>query len=78
MRGGSDIERKRTATSTMQCVYSRVSKASLQKTGVFLNSAGDFWEFSPKKFENGATGDISTIRKARHWRAFLLLKKEIL
>jgi hypothetical protein len=54
MRAASDIERKLTATSTMQCIYSSVSKASLQKTGVLLNSAGDFREFSPKKFENGA------------------------
>ncbi len=35
---------KRTATSTMQCIYSSVSKASLRKTGVFLDSAGDFRE----------------------------------
>ena len=32
MRAGSDIERKLTATSSMQCVYSSVSKASLRKT----------------------------------------------
>ena len=41
-----------------QCIYSSVSKASLQKTGVLLNSARDFWEFSPRKFENGATRDF--------------------
>jgi hypothetical protein len=29
---------KRTATSIMQCIYSSVSEASLQKTGVLLNS----------------------------------------
>ena len=66
MRAGSDIERKLTATSSMQCVYSSVSKASLQKTGVFgisLKSAGDFREFSPKKFENGATGDFRQLEK---------------
>ena len=63
MRAGSSIERKRTATSTMQCIYSSVSKASLQKTGVLLNSAGDFREFSPKKFENGATGDFQQLEK---------------
>ncbi len=27
-----------------------VSKVSLQKTGVFLDSAGDFWEFWAQKF----------------------------
>jgi hypothetical protein len=63
MRAGLDIERKRTATSTMQCIYSSVSKASLQKTGILLNSAGDFREFSPKKFENGATGDFQQLEK---------------
>jgi hypothetical protein len=57
------LRRKRTATSTMQCIYSSVSKASLQKTGVLLNSAGDFREFSPKKFENGATGDFQQLEK---------------
>jgi hypothetical protein len=49
--------------ATMQCIYSRVSKASLQKTGVLLNSAGDFREFSPKKFEKGATGDFQQLEK---------------
>ena len=39
---------KRT-TSTVQCIYSRVSKASLRKMGVFLDSAGDFREFSAQK-----------------------------
>jgi hypothetical protein len=48
----------------MQCIYSSVSKASLQKTGVLLNSAGDFREFSPKKFENGGTGDFQQSEKA--------------
>src|SRR6202166_1464080 len=52
-----------TASPTMQCIYSRVSKASLQKTGVLLNSAGDFREFSPKKFENGGTGDFQQLEK---------------
>jgi hypothetical protein len=47
----------------MQCIYSSVSRASLQKTGVLLNSAGDFQEFSPKKFENGATGDFQQLEK---------------
>ena len=54
---------KVTATTTMQCIYSSVSKASLQKTGVLLNSAGDFRDFSPKKFENGATGDFQQLKK---------------
>src|ERR1700736_4619767 len=57
------LRQKRTATSTMQCIYSGVSKASLQKTGVLLNSAGDFREFSPKKFENGGTGDFQQLGK---------------
>jgi hypothetical protein len=36
MRAASDIERNLTATSTMQCIYSSVSKASLQKTFLLL------------------------------------------
>jgi hypothetical protein len=28
-----------------------------------LNSAGDFREFSPKKFENGAAGDFQQLEK---------------
>ena len=36
MRAASDIERKLTATSTMQCIYSSVSRASLQKTFLLL------------------------------------------
>jgi hypothetical protein len=28
-----------------------------------LNSAGDFREFSPKKFENGETGDFQQLEK---------------
>jgi hypothetical protein len=47
----------------MQCIYSSVSEASLQKTGVLLNSAADFREFSPKNFENGAVGDFQQLEK---------------
>ena|SRR5436190_7935063 len=43
------FERKLTATTTVQWVYSRVSSASLQKTGVFLVSVGDFREFSAQR-----------------------------
>jgi hypothetical protein len=52
-----------TANPGMQCIYSSVSKASLQKTGVLLNSAGDFREFPAKKFENGAPGDFRHLEK---------------
>jgi hypothetical protein len=72
------LRRKRTATSTMQCIYSGVSKASLQKTGVLLNSAGDFREFLAEKVRKRRNWRLSTIRKACHWQAFLLLEKEIL
>ena len=68
MRAGSDIERKLTATSSMQCVYSSVSKASLRKTGVLLNSAGDFREFSAEKVRTPVSGDFgrgSAIHSAR-------------
>jgi hypothetical protein len=40
---------KRTAISTTQWIHSKVSRTSLQKTGVFLDSAGDFWDFSVQK-----------------------------
>jgi hypothetical protein len=76
MRAASDIERKLTATSTMQCIYSSVSKASLQKTGVLLNSAGDFREFSPKKFENGATRDFQQLEKPAIGGPFCYLRKK--
>src|ERR1700736_3600553 len=42
---------------TMQWIYSRVSRASLQKTGVFLDSAGDFWEFSTQKVRTSVSRD---------------------
>src|ERR1700720_4672726 len=48
---------KCTAAPTTQWVYSRVSRASLQKTGVFLDSAGDFWEFSTQKVRTSVSRD---------------------
>jgi hypothetical protein len=51
------LRRKRTATSITQCIYSSVSKASLQKTGVLLNSAGDFREFSAQKVRTSVSRD---------------------
>jgi hypothetical protein len=46
---------KCSAAPTMQWIYSSVSKASLQKTGVLLNTAGAFREFSPKKSKMAQT-----------------------
>src|ERR1700738_2019705 len=46
-----------TAAPTTQWVYCRVSRASLQKTGVFLDSAGDFWEFSTQKVRTSVSKD---------------------
>ncbi len=43
---------KRTATSTMQCIYSSVSKASLRKTGVFLIRLETLGNYRRKKFEH--------------------------
>ena len=63
MRVGWVIEAKAHCEVTMQCIYSSVSKASHQKTGVLWNSACDFRELSPKKFENGATGDFQQLEK---------------
>jgi hypothetical protein len=60
----------------MQCIYSSVSEASLQKTGVLLNSAGDFRELSPKKFENGATRDFQQSEKPAIGGHFCYLRKK--
>src|ERR1700724_1320811 len=51
-----------TAASTVQCIYSSVSRASLQKTGVLLNSAGDFREVSPK---NSKTTQLETFNNQK-------------
>jgi hypothetical protein len=53
----SALRRRRTATSITQCIYSSVSRASLQKTGIFLDSAGDFWEFSAQKVRTSVSRD---------------------
>src|SRR6202048_618059 len=45
------------AAPTTQWVYSRVSRVSLQKTGVFVDSAGDFWEFSTQKVRTSVSRD---------------------
>src|SRR3984893_10261991 len=68
--------RSRTAAPTIQCIYSSVSKANLQKTGVLLNSAGDFREFSPKKFKNGATGDFQQLEKPAIGGPFCYLRRK--
>ena len=46
-----------TGASTRQCTYSSVSKASLQKTGVFLDSTGDFWESSTQEVRTSVSRD---------------------
>jgi hypothetical protein len=48
-----------TATTTAQCIYSSVSRASLWKTGVFLSSAGDFWECLAQKVRTSVSRDFS-------------------
>jgi hypothetical protein len=57
--------------------YSSVSRASLQETGVFLDSAGDFWEFSAKKFEHRSP-ETNGDEKSPHVAGFSHPKKEIL
>ena len=66
-----------TTTSGTQWNNSSVSKASLQKTGVFLDSAGDFWEFSAQKFEHRSPETISD-EKSRRLAGLSHPKKEIL
>ena len=56
---GAALRQKPTATSTTQWFYSSVSKASLHKTGVFLDSAGDFWECSAQKVRTSVSRDFS-------------------
>src|SRR5450432_2302984 len=48
---------KLTAKSSTQWSYSSVSRASLQKTGVFLDSAGDFREFLAPEVRTWVSGD---------------------
>src|ERR1700694_1904844 len=48
---------KCTAAPSTQWIYSSASEASLQKTGVFLDSAGDFWEFSAQKVRTSLSRD---------------------
>jgi hypothetical protein len=54
-------------------VYSGGSRTRLQKTGVFLDSAGDFWESRPTKFEGRSPETIGNA-KVRVWRAFRIQK----
>jgi hypothetical protein len=45
------------ASPSTQWIYSSVSKTSLQKTGVFLDSARDFREFLAEKVQTPVSGD---------------------
>jgi hypothetical protein len=47
----------------LQWIYSSVSKASLQKTGVLLNSAGELSGVFAEKIQNGANGDFQQLEK---------------
>ena len=46
------------ATPATQWFYSSVSKASLQKTGVLPDLAGDFWECWAQKVRTSVSGDF--------------------
>ena len=56
-RNGHPYGGNHAAAPTMQWIYSMASRASLQKTGVFSDSAGDFWEFSTQKVRKSASRD---------------------
>ena len=74
----SEIAADNATTSATQCRSNPVSGRSLPKTGVSQISAGDYRLF---RLENGQNRSLETsgqFAKARHWRAFLPLKKEIL
>jgi hypothetical protein len=55
---GADERTHSNAVPGTQWIYSSVSKASLQKTGVFLNSAAGFWESSAQKVRTSVSRDI--------------------
>jgi hypothetical protein len=59
-----------------QWFYSFVSKASLQKTGVFAIAAGDFREFSAQKVRPISLWRLKAMRKTRVWRAFLITERK--
>jgi len=65
------------ANPTTQWFYSSVSKASLQKTGVFLDSAGDFGNVRPKKFEHRSPETFGD-EKSPHLAGLSHPKKDIL
>src|SRR4029077_17225762 len=53
-----------------------VSGRSLRKTGIFADSAGDFWAFGHAKQRNESVETERESAKARYWRAFLRLCRE--
>lgn len=61
-----------------QWFYSPVSSASLQKTGILQWLSGDWSPISEDSGSNPVSVETPHARKARYWRAFLTLKKEIL
>jgi hypothetical protein len=71
------LRRKRTATSTMQCIYSSV-QGEAPENGSFIELGWRLPGVFAEKFRKWRNRRLLTIRKARPWRAFLLLKKEIL
>jgi hypothetical protein len=65
-------------TGITQWFYSPVSGASLSKTGISGLVARDSRDFSGPNGPRREYRDKFGIRKARYWRAFLLLQKKIL
>ena len=63
---------------TTQWFYSPVSSASLQKTGILQWLSGDWPPISEDSGSNPVSVETPHARKARYWRAFLTLRKEIL
>jgi hypothetical protein len=62
----------------MQCICSSVSKGESPENGSFIEFGWRLSGVFAEKVRKWRNQRLSTIRKARHWRAFLLLKKEIL
>ena len=63
MHAGSDIESRRTSTSTMPCIYSSASKPSLQKRQFLSVRLATFGSLKARKRRNPR---LSTIKKTGH------------
>jgi hypothetical protein len=64
--------------ATMQCIYSGRLQGESTENGSFIEFGWRLSRVFAEKVRKWLNRRLSRIRKARHGRAFLLLKKEIL